>query len=682
MQGLWSRATARLPSSCRCNACLRTYVHGVARPSPTTRRGLRVGNAVTTLYSSIFAGAAIADAIAKRKRRQEWDDKIAAVKEEVDELVDEERRLLEVLSVREVTKTGAGADHTQTRAYSTSSRVGPTRSFGRSLSARALPVDAGKEDVNEVTNIEVPDAHEPAQTSELITEPNQKNSDMHELDDLDTYNIPRPEPDFFWERSSVTRIKAIQKLAVQQLVYRLLLRPSVVHDYSGVPVDYQLDDSLSRPPSVLLRRLQTIRRRLYSLKYIKDAPYDDLMQNIGIEELDAMRRNVRERHDAYLKQDIQRYLSGKLQLQKLLMQVADNLLSCEEPDRPYAFALLISAFSKTHQNDLADLVLKCIVPNLFQLSTPLIIDIISHFRKTKNLKDFDLFLQMLRGEGGYHVNLRNTWQKKTINGVTVTVPPMSSFNPVILTSVITATLRFDQPEKAEAYLHIARANGFVDNFATLSAFLRFYAVRKDHERGLSTLSRALNFIVSSPDLQEHRVSRLILYMADFCACCSRDDLFTTIVHAAILSGFDCGTAHKAGGSTSYLTASHKRWQQKQRELSVDTSEQQQQQHQSLSEKCATFVSLTGERITQLQREIHGPAPAITELYRELQAVHTRLKLVSLQSPISSTTHISGKLESSELKNLRSQIEILGLRIEQLGSGEAVAEDAKNVSSSS
>ncbi|OKL56307.1 hypothetical protein UA08_08435 [Talaromyces atroroseus] len=708
MQGLWSRATARLPSSsCRCHACLRTYVNGVAsRPTSTNRRGLRVANAVTTLYSSIFAGAAIADAIAKRKRRQEWDDKIAAVKEEVNELVDEERRLLEVLSIRELRHTGSTVA-TQTRLYSTSSRpIRAARGLRESHSLVSPAKDmvddsntAGKEGPSNDVPIN-PEITTPAEDAEIDASPaqatestlkdvNDEEVENIEYDSMDNFAdinnvIPRPEPDFIWERSSITRIKAIQKLAVQQLVYRLLVRPAIVHDYSGLPVDYQMDDALNRTPSNLLRRLQAVRRRLYSLKYIKDSPYDDLMQNLGIEEVDVMRRYVRERYDAFLKQDIQQYLSGKLSLQKLLMQVADNLLSCEEPDRPFAFALLISAFSRTHQNDLADLVLKCLIPNLFQLSTPLIIDIITHFRKTKNLKDFDLFLQMLRGEGGYHVNLRKTWQKKTVNGITITVPPMSSFNPIILTSVITATLRFDQPEKAEAYMHVARANGFVDNFATLSAFLRFYSVRKHYKSGLSTLSRALTFIVSSSDLEESRIARLILYMADFCACCGRDDLFSTLVHAAVQSGFDCNHAQRPGASTSYLAASYRRWRQTQEKLAIEGPEQQQEER-PLSEKCATFVALTGERISQLQREAHGVNSTVstTHLYHELQDAHRRLTHAGLQqadfdNSNSKRPHTSSdQPDSSELKSLRSQLEVLYLRIEQLSSSNSGPVVAKN-----
>lgn len=725
MQGLWSRAAARLPSSCRCNACLRTYANGVAsRPATTTsRRGLRVGNAVTALYSSIFAGAAIADAKAKQKRRQEWDDKIAAVQEEVDELVDEERRLLEALSIR---KPRQSIINLQSRHYSTSSRPAAfeTRNLrgSHSLASRALrdeePLEPTRIDDyisrKEWRSSGVPGGSNPALSTPFaeedmihehattekpqVQERNQEEIDDEEMDNLDygfaedvanmSRSIPRPDPDFIWERSRITRIKAIQKLAVQQLVYRLLLRPSIVHDYSGLPVEYKLDESEGRSPSILLRRLQAVRRRLYSLKYVKESTFDDLMQNVGIEELDRMRREVRERYDTLLKQDVQQYVKGKMPLQKLLMRVADNFMACEEPDRPHAFALLINAFSKTHQNDLADLVLKCLIPNLFQFSTPLIINIISHFRKTKNLKDFDLFLQMLRGDGGYSVNLRTTWQKKTVNGIMITVPPMSSFNPVILTSVIKATLRFDQPEKAEAYMHIAHAHGFVDNFATLSAFLRFYSVRKDFKSGSSTLLRSLKFIVSSSDFEEKRVARLILYMADFCASCDRDDLSDMLIHAAIRSGFDYSTAHRPGetSTTSYLTKTHNKWQQAQDDLGIEPSEQERKP--SLNEKCAVFAAMTEEKISHSQ--LKSTNNGVPDPRYAVQDAYARSKYIKLQSDsnnIDNTTKIplsavpppptsqpSSDLplkpsldSSSELKSLRSQLDVLYLRIEELSS---------------
>ncbi|KAH8705132.1 hypothetical protein BGW36DRAFT_284416 [Talaromyces proteolyticus] len=688
MQGLWSR-TARLPSSsCKCVACLRTAANEIAsRPATTAgagRRSLRVGNALTALYSSIFAGAAIADAKAKQKRRQEWADKIAAVKEEVDELIDEERRILEVLSARNALQ------NTQTRLFSAFARFG---SSDRVKRTRESPLLSSQTHVGGETGVEgilakrylstgahsqnglaeLRNAHielsEVEEIEDRIVGEETVDGDFEieeELADLDQL-IQRPEPDFIWEQASITRIKAIQKVAVQQLVYRLLLRPSIVHDYSGQPVNYYRDESLDRPPSVLLSRLQTLRRRLYSLKYVQASNYDDLMQNIGIEELDAARRNAREKYDHLLKRDIKLYLQGRMQIQELLLKVADNMTSCEEPDRSSAFTMLISAFSKTHQNDLVDIVLKCLIPNLFHFSTPLIITIISHFRKTKNLKDFDQFLQMLRGEGGYSVNLRTTWRKKTVNSIEISIPPLSTFNPVILTSLIMTALRFDQPEKAEAYLHVARSQGFVDNFDTLSSYLRFYAIRRDLKNGFSTLLRALDFLTSSTDLEEKRIARLILYMTDFCERCGQEDLSSALIHAAVRSGFDCRTAHRPADS-GYLLFIYEKWAKVQENFQV------KDQEQLPPEKCAIFVALTEQKVTQLHENHHDNT---REFQREYREAYSKVDLMRRGQPKSQTREQSQTVLPSsfdtreELSNLRRELDLIYSRIEKLSPSDSL-----------
>lgn len=704
MQGFLSRV-ARLPSSsCRCRTCLRTYVNGVAtHPSAASRRGLKTANAVTALYGSIFAGAAIADAMAKRKRRQEWDEKIAAVQEEIDELMDEERRLLESLSTRKPRQHSTTT--IQSRSYRAGSSMGSIESrntqllANRAFSTKTLakenpPADENAtndymDEDNRTTIAQETDIDKAASAEKIsfnetkyIDEETIEEADEDDYGDFDdgfsTMNtiVPRPEPDFIWEQSSIVRIKAIQKLAIQQLTYRFLLRPSVAHDYSGLPVEYRLDDSSGAHTNVLLSRLRGIRQRLYSLKYIRNSAYDDLMSNVDLEELDGL-RTERERYDLLLKQDIDQFMKNKIRLSQLLSLISENLSICEDPDRPEAFSLLITFFNRLHQNDLSDMVIKCLVPNLFKLSTPLIVAIVTHFRKTKNLKDFDLFLQMLRGEGGYPVNLRTLWVKKNVNGITVTVPPTGSFSPLLITSVITATLRFDQPEKAEAYLHVARVHGFVDNMATLTAFLRFYGIRNDFESGSSTLVNALNFMSSTSEHEEDRVSRLILCMADFSARCGRHYLCEMFLDAAVRSGFDCRLAHVSEHSkseTNYLLGTLKQW----RRAQINSAAEFSQQDLTLHEKCTKFVDLTAakviydqHRVTQNKEDL-TPTPISSTLPDEPQNTQS-LPLrwvksetyVNERTPTRTSTTRHPVEDPAKIRKLRAQLDFLHQRIDKL-----------------
>ncbi|KAL1967926.1 hypothetical protein VTN77DRAFT_2343 [Rasamsonia byssochlamydoides] len=581
MQGLWSRA-AQSSSTCRCVSCLSTAASGVTSRTTTAaaRRRLRLGNAVTALYSSIFAGAALADAKAKDKRRHEWEQKIAAVKEEVNQLVDEENRILEALASRRARQQNAYRP-LQTRRFSTTTprlEISQAERYGVRESA---PLDAaGYHD-------QVPD------------DPNSSSSDLE--DPLFDYaentdeEGSRSDRSFPWATGDILRIKAIQKLALKQLAIRFMLRPVIAHNYSGLPMDYAADFSLPQfSASELLNELNSIRRRIRALKYSEDEPFDDLAQDIHIRQYQELRAQ-RDKLDAELQNDINLYLNKQMSLPELLLRISNNLISGEDPDRPRAFQLMIMAFTKTRQNDLVDLVLRAVIPNLFELTTPLIVSTLTYFRKSKNLKDFDQFLQMLRGEG-YPVNLRSMtlYEKKVINGVEITVPPQASCNPVIYGTLIAAALRFDQADRAEAWLQAWRATGFLDNFSTLCAFLRFYTVRKDWDNGLYTLLRALAFMTSSISHPEKRIERLIVHMVHFCDSCGQEDVAATLIDAAVHSGFDWKVAFKQRDISSEFDPTFQRWRRA-AEAAGFTSDN----NKTILQKCHEFTALVTEKITKL-----------------------------------------------------------------------------------
>ncbi|KAI9732104.1 MAG: hypothetical protein M1834_004200 [Cirrosporium novae-zelandiae] len=83
MQTIWSRV-AQSSASCQCPS--RNLAAGALTRHKTTTTGCRrikFADAVTLFYTSIFGIAAIADAQLKDDRRDDWDKKIAAVKEDI-----------------------------------------------------------------------------------------------------------------------------------------------------------------------------------------------------------------------------------------------------------------------------------------------------------------------------------------------------------------------------------------------------------------------------------------------------------------------------------------------------------------------------------------------------------------------------------------------------------------------
>ncbi|KAJ5177917.1 uncharacterized protein N7500_000616 [Penicillium coprophilum] len=579
MQNLWSRTVSK-QSSCRCVGCLSTTANGVtSRAATASKRRLRIGNSVTALYGSIFAAAAIADASVKDRRRHDWDEKIAAVKAEVSELVDEEQRILASLQSR---REERGLNRLiQGRGFGTIARFPPgiqsPTSFNR---IRAFHTERTRFNAVGARMVE----NQPAE------------EDEHTIDEQDESEIFLPQETLpSWVLEDDLRLKAIQKLALRQFAIRILLRPAIAHRYSGVSMNYAADfETPQVNVSQLLEELNHLRNRMNTLKTNRHATYSDITQDYAASQLGEMQRE-RETLDAELTNDIQAYTSQQMSLQELLMRVSNNILSSRDPDRPTAFRLMIMAFGQTRQNDLVELLLRTLLPNRFFLNPSLVITIITFFRKSKNLKDFDLFLKMLGGEG-YSVNLgsRGAYKHRTVNGIDLIVPSLNSSNPVIYAALIGAALRFDQPDRADAWLQAARGGGFFDSWETLFTYLRFYSLRRDWDKGVNVLKRAVTYLLSSTDHRVDSVERLLGRMVGLCDSCDRLDASDVLVRAAVHSGFDPRLLSRQSDSGPFVHADPKRWSKAAKQTPKENIDR------PLWQKCYDFGNTFGEYLSQIE----------------------------------------------------------------------------------
>ncbi|KGO77635.1 hypothetical protein PITC_074610 [Penicillium italicum] len=579
MQGLWSRAVSK-QSSCRCVGCLSTTANGVtSRAATSSKRRLRIGNSVTALYGSIFAAAAIADASVKDRRRHDWEEKIAAVKAEVSELVDEEERILASLQSQ---RENRGLNRLmQARGFGSVARfplgVQSPASFNR---IRAFHTERTRLNAVGARTVESQPAEE----------------DEHTIDEQDESEIFLPQETLpSWVLEDDLRLKAIQKLALRQFAIRILLRPAIAHRYSGVSMNYAADfETPQVNVSQLLEELNHIRHRMNTLKTNRHAAYSDITQDYAASQLGEMQRE-RETLDTELTNDIHIYTSQQMSLQELLMRISNNILSSRDPDRPTAFRLMIKAFGQTRQNDLVELLLRTLLPNRFFLNPSLVITIITFFRKSKNLKDFDLFLKMLGGEG-YSVNLgsRGVYKHRTVNGMDLIVPSLNSSNPVIYAALIGAALRFDQPDRADAWLQAARGSGFFDSWETLFTYLRFYSLRRDWDKGVSVLKRAVTYLLSSTDHRLDSVERLLGRMVGLCDSCDRLEASDALVRAAVHSGFDPKLLSRQSDSGPFAHADPKRWSKAAKQTPKENIDR------PVWQKCYDFGNTFGEYLSQIE----------------------------------------------------------------------------------
>lgn len=547
MQGLWSRAAAA-QSTCRCISCLSTTASGVTSRSATaaSKRRLRIGNSITALYTSIFAGAALADAKIKDKRRHDWEEKIAAVKAEVNELMDEEKRILETLESRRQNRglhrllQGRGLGIIGIDSPATK-RPGRTYSSTRSFHTERRLLNS----VND-------GAFESSSTKAKESVPPPEEEDLHFITDGE--HLPA------WIMGDPLRLKAVQKLALRQFAIRLMIRPFIVHRYTGMSMNYSVQTDL---PWIdfpgLLAELGRLRTQIKKLKEDRDASYDDVIQDYIAVRQGKMKMGT-ENLDAELHRDLDLFMSQKMSVHEMLMRVSNNLLSSVDPDRTAAFRLMIMAFTKTRQNDLVQLLLRTMLPNHFYLSTFLILTILAFLRNTKDLKNFDLFLLMLSGQG-YSANVGSfgRYRVQKVNGQDIVVPPLNTNPPVIYAVLISAALRFDQPDRADAYLQVARNTGFFDNKLTLFSYLRFYSIRQDWEKGIHAMKRAVTFMLSSTDLDPYGAGRLLVRMVHLCDSCSHSDAAEKLITAAVHSGFDPSLLLEQDDIELLVDPEHQRW---------------------------------------------------------------------------------------------------------------------------
>ncbi|CAI7569497.1 unnamed protein product [Penicillium glandicola] len=560
--------------------CLSTTANGVtSRAATASKRRLRIGNSVTALYGSIFAAAAIADASVKDRRRHDWDEKIAAVKAEVSELVDEEERILASLQARR--ENGGFNRLIRLNGLGSVARFplgiqSPT-SFNR---IRAFHTQRTRLNAIGARMVE----NQPAE------------QDEHTIDEQDESEIFLPQETLpSWVLEDDLRLKAIQKLALRQFAIRILLRPAIAHRYSGVSMNYAADfESPQVNVSQLLEELNHIRNRMNTLKTNRHSAYSDITQDYAASQLGEMQRE-REALDSELTNDIQIYTSQEMSLQELLLRISNNILSSRDPDRPTAFRVMIMAFGQTRQNDLVELLLRTLLPNRFFLNPSLVITIITFFRKSKNLKDFDLFLKMLGGEG-YSVNLgsRGVYKHRTVNGMNLIVPSLNSSNPVIYAALIGAALRFDQPDRADAWLQAARGGGFFDSWETLFTYLRFYSLRRDWDKGVNVLKRAVTYLLSSTDHRLDSVERLLGRMIGLCDSCDRLDASDALVRAAVHSGFDPRLLSRQSDSGPFVHADPKRWSKAAKQTPRENIDR------PLWQKCYDFGNTFGEYLSQIE----------------------------------------------------------------------------------
>ncbi|OAX85455.1 hypothetical protein ACJ72_00181 [Emergomyces africanus] len=590
MQSLWSR-TALSTGSCRCVSCLRSSSNAVAGQARTAaaRQRLYIGNSVTLLYSAIFATAMMFDADAKTKRRTELEKKIEAVKEEVEELRIEEARILNGIAARR--KVRQLPLPLQRRQYST-------------VAATATQTSASIEKYQGVGSfpIERFENREPStfkDRPEMITDVFEKGSARAKKRD------PADDDERFQRQydlagQDVLRERAIQLLAIRQLAIKFLLRPSIAHSYGEVVADYgeEFDHPRFKTQDYLVE-LHAIKRRITRLRFRREESYDDLVRNITIQEQAALQQERQELHNN-LQSAFESFNRKTISLQRLLLVASENLLASEEPILPQTVELLITQFTRSKQNDLVKMVIDSLFPNRIRMTPPVIVSAINFFNKTKDLFGFDGFLRLLQGDS-FPVNIPVLWETVRFGDIQLTVPPKPR-HPFVMNALISATLSFNQPQNADAYLHILRESGYNEGAQVLGSYLRYYTVSPNWRKGGYVLLRSVAFIMSTKTHFGNAIHRLILYMVAFCNSCGKHELSEAIVKAAVETGIDWRPSYNKRDLRSSVKNAINQWSTAAGHTSTKIAA-----NKPLGQRCYEFAKQIERRIRiSIEHSEHAP----------------------------------------------------------------------------
>lgn len=482
---------------------------------------------MTMFYSSIFALGAFLDASAKNRRRMELDKDIEAVKTEVQELQNEEARLLSQLSLR--WKPRQTAVKRQTRPFSTSAT-------SDAQSIRGKPREAVQ--VGDLSQERGSDILETgADPSNASGQHNGNERDWDQLDQWPTNGIGVAEQ--FYRQPG--RRRALQYLAMKQLALKLLLRPYVGAGYAGVRLNYNVDiDLRSIDIERMLKELRIIQKKMNYIRKFPDSEFQDVLP---LETPEQHARLVEERGDLenQLQDMVDYYKSGGMTLDVLIVRVADNLVASKEPITPRGIVFLLEVFSRTKQKDIVLMIMDSLFPNGFLLTQLAVSETISFFGNTYDLLGFNKFLDRLQDPSSPIV--RRQWLWRRVGDVGIPVPPGLP-HPYTVTLLIKTALNLDQPHKADAWLEYLRQCGYGDNAKTLIAYIRYYAYQQDWKKGVYFLYRAVKFLRSATFIgRGDTVKRLVLFMAACCNSCGQSKSARVVLKAAVTSGIDSRQIH-------------------------------------------------------------------------------------------------------------------------------------------
>lgn len=508
---LWSRAVRPKLHGYSPNATLKRVPVTRQTASAPARRGLTLNDVFTLLLTPILATALLADTSWKDKRRKDWAQRIAQVEAETEEIQSRALHSWQALQSRALS-LGAGQ---QRRQFSNSA--------SRPRDIVSLPIEEIEQ--------------EPEWFEAVAKE--RKDSAVEAQDEEGEYAFEPAQQ----EQDSSDRLRRMLaiKLALNLTIYiNTGVSPSKVRREVRIPDwtdDFKYDLDIYQDLTSLMNRMRQLCSSLEDLKLALP------------EGAVPVKREIMDENSQMLQEEIcdisERYTARNLSLPEFITQYTLAVLRSTAAPTSRAYHAMFRGLSKGSGLDQPchDLAMQTLFT--WERSRLPICDydlcvILTELGRRKHVQKFDGLMRDLTMSPSPINASKWTWERA--NDVQVPVP--ISYNPAILMSLIHCALRFDQPQKAEAWSEILRKTWMDINEPTqrtplqqlFTNWMRYYEVQGNWRKGVAWLDAARKWAISIASFDMYSLQRLTVGMLTLCFACGKSQEYEEILSAVIDSG--------------------------------------------------------------------------------------------------------------------------------------------------
>ncbi len=441
----------------------------------------------------------IADAKAKDKRRRQWDEKIAAVQAEVEEI-----RRNEVKTYSS-TRRGLRRLPALTRSYS-------------SVAAISFPV-ADEEDSIEAVDYSPTLGSDHHYFSSAPAAQSYDGEPGHEF--VESSN------ESGLDQRSIDKCKRLQRLVAIKLAIRMLL-----HIHIGKSPRYirNSTDYIYSPGTLP----QDANELIQHLKHVSNS--------LGLMNSEDLRSSWRAyqiltRGDiCTLDQDIcdlaRQLRGGELTVTQLVEQFAAKLLSSPDSPTVRGYIPLLSALSRARFDELGFMIDGTMIEARLPYDRHAVFTLLWQYGKNKEAHYFDRLLKKLTTDSA-NAQFGEQWEWRTINNTLVPTPPTR--DPQILQILIYTALKCNQPHRAEAWSTMLgyTRTGKLWLSHVIRNFLKYYAAHKNWHKGQTWMRSALDQAEILADQGIRHLQRIVFAMLECCAAYGKRSLYRDILRAAV-----------------------------------------------------------------------------------------------------------------------------------------------------